>query len=418
MGERLLGALHNNPRDVGSPMSISMPSKTNVQILLSVLCTAMTYFAVGLPLAVLPGWVSHDLGFSAAVAGLAISVQYVATIVSRGMVGPMVDTKGPRRAILIGFACTTGSGVVLMAASRLSAMPVAALATLFGSRIVLGFGESLIGTGAIAWAIGRTGPANTAKIISWNGIATYAAIAAGAPAGVALLHVAGMGAVGAALLVTGVAGLAFAWPQPATLTVAADRLSFATVFARVLPYGMVLGLGAIGFGVITSFIALYYSAHGWTDAWIAISAFGCAFVLSRLLFVDSIARHGGLNVAFSFLAIEAAGLFLIWIAGHPVLAIAGAGVAGFGFAMLFPALGMIVVELAPPQNRGAAIGAYSMFTDVALCVTGPIAGLLASGAGYAAPFLFGAIAGLIGLAIIGLLVRRNLAGRSVSRASS
>lgn len=380
-------------------------TRTNLQILLSVFCTAMTYFAVGLPLAVLPGWVSDDLGYSAAIAGLAISVQYIATIVSRGLVGPMVDTTGPKRAILIGFACSVGSGLVLIVASHLVVAHGAALGTLFLSRVILGFGESLVGTGAIAWGIGRAGPEHTAKIISWNGIATYAAIALGAPVGVMLLHLAGMGAVGAAMLASGFAGLAFVWPQPATRSAAAERLSFATVFVRVLPYGMVLGLGAIGFGVITSFIALYYVAHGWANAWLAISAFGCAFVLSRLLFVNSIARHGGLHVAFSFLAVEASGLILIWLASHPATAIVGAATAGFGFAMLFPALGMIVVDLAPPQNRGAAIGAYSMFTDVALCVTGPIAGILASRTGYPAPFLFGGCASLLGLAIVALLLR-------------
>jgi predicted MFS family arabinose efflux permease len=75
--------------------------------------------------------------------------------------------------------------------------------------------------------------------------------------------------------------------------------------------------------------------------------------------------------------------------------------------MIFPALGMIVVDLVPPQNRGTAIGAYSMFTDVALCVTGPFAGLLAANVSYASPFLFGAVAALLGLALVGLLARRD-----------
>jgi MFS family permease len=376
-------------------------------ILLSVLCTALTYFAVGLPLAVLPGWVRNDLGYSAAIAGLAISVQYVATIVSRGLVGPMVDTSGPKHAILIGFACSIGSGAVMMIAANLQAHPLAALVTLFASRIILGFGESLVGTGSIAWGIGRTGPEHTARVISWNGIATYAAIALGAPAGVALLHLWGITAVGLALLLVGCAGFAFAWPQANITTSATDRLPFSAVFERVLPYGLALGLGAIGFGVITAFIALYYSAHRWQNAWIAISGFGVAFVLARLMFVNSIARHGGLAVALSFLTVEAVGLFIIWLASIPALAVLGAATAGFGFALLFPALGMIVVDLVPPQNRGAAIGAYSMFTDVALCVTGPVAGILAGAAGYAAPFLLGGGASVLAIGIVYMLMRRQ-----------
>jgi len=388
------------------------PRNSKLLILLSVLCTALAYFGVGLPLAVLPGWVHNGLGYSAVIAGLAISLQYVATIVSRGFVGPMVDTSGPRRSILLGFACCCASGALLMVAGLLTRSPALALTMMLLSRILLGFAESWVGTSSIAWAIGRTGPENTARIISWNGIATYGAIAIGAPAGVWLFQLGTMPAVGTVLLVTGACGFAFAWPQPATQTVAADRLPYSAVVARVLPYGMALAAGAIGFGVIAAFIALYYSERDWSSAWIALSGFGVAFVAARLLFVDSVARHGGLKVAILFLSIEAAGLATIWLSAGPLGAIVGAATTGFGFAMLFPALGMIVVDLVPPQNRGAAIGAYSMFTDIALCITGPVAGILAADVSYASPFLFGALAALFGLVLVFTLARRQAVGAS------
>jgi MFS family permease len=130
-----------------------------VQILLTVTCTALAYFAVGLPLAVLPGWVHQGLGYSAVIAGAAISMQYVATIVSRRIVGPMADTSGPKVSILVGFACILASGIAGIAASWLTMAPAAALGVMMLSRILLGFGESMIGTGAITWAIARAGPA-------------------------------------------------------------------------------------------------------------------------------------------------------------------------------------------------------------------------------------------------------------------
>jgi MFS family permease len=61
-------------------------------------CTALAYFAVGLPLAVLPGW-ALKLGFGPVIAGFLISAQYVATVLSRIVVGPMIDHSGPRRAL-------------------------------------------------------------------------------------------------------------------------------------------------------------------------------------------------------------------------------------------------------------------------------------------------------------------------------
>ncbi len=380
-------------------------SRSSLQILLTVTCTALAYFAVGLPLAVLPGWVHGDLGYSAVVAGIAISMQYVATIVSRRIVGPMADTSGPKVSILVGFACCLASGVATMGASFLQGLPTMALSVVLLGRILLGFGESMLGTGAIAWAIGRVGPDQTARVISWNGIATYGGIALGAPAGTWLYGLGKMNAVGAALLATGLAGLLFAWPQAASAVIRAERLPFRAVLMRVMPYGLALAFGAIGFGVISAFIALYYASHGWDGAWVALSTFGICFVLARVLFVKSIARHGGLKISLVFFAIETLGQFLIWGVPYSCAAAAGAGAAGFGFALIFPALGLIVVDLVPAQNRGTAIGAYSMFTDVALCATGPVAGLLASSVSYAAPFLFGAVASLTGALMMVVLLR-------------
>jgi len=313
-------------------------------------CTALAYFAVGLPLAVLPGW-ALKLGFGPVVAGFLISAQYVATVLSRIVVGPMIDRSGPRRAIVLGFVSCLGAGAATIAALWITT-PLAALSMMMAARILLGFSESLVSTSAMAWGIMRLGAHQSARMISWNGIATYAAIAGGAPAGVWIFGLGGVVALGAALLVLGTVGLAFVWPQPETKVPHAERWPMRTVLGTVLPFGSALALATIGFGVITSFVTLYFNAFGWGDAWMALTAFGCAFILSRLLFVRSVARHGGLPVAAAFSALEVAGLAMMALASSAALAIAGAAVTGFGFAMMFPALGVLVIERVPPQSRG------------------------------------------------------------------
>jgi predicted MFS family arabinose efflux permease len=57
------------------------------------------------------------------------------------------------------------------------------------------------------------------------------------------------------------------------------------------------------------------------------------------------------------------------------------------------------MALIPPQNRGVALGLYSVFLDVALGATGPLAGLLAAHLGYVAPFFLGIGAVLLSLAM-------------------
>ncbi len=81
----------------------------------------------------------------------------------------------------------------------------------------------------------------------------------------------------------------------------------------------------------------------------------------------------------------------------PWIALAGAALTGFGFSLVFPALGVEAVGLVPASNRGAALGAYSLFIDVSLGVTGPLMGAVANGFGFGSIFLCAALAAFSGL---------------------
>ena len=60
---------------------------------------------------------------------------------------------------------------------------------------------------------------------------------------------------------------------------------------------------------------------------------------------------------------------------------------------------MEAVNLVPASSRGAAVGAYSLFIDLSLGITGPLAGAIAAGFGFASIFLFAAIAACTGLVL-------------------
>ncbi|WP_043228301.1 MFS transporter, partial [Burkholderia glumae] len=161
---------------------------TTLQIVSVVSFTFVCYLTIGLPIAVLPGFVHEELGLSAVVAGAVISVQYLATLASRPLAGRCADTLGPQRTVLRGLVGCGASGALLLVALLFVRWPAVSLVLLTASRLVLGVGESLVGTGAILWGIGRVGVAHNARVISWNGIATYGALAIGAPLGVAIAH--------------------------------------------------------------------------------------------------------------------------------------------------------------------------------------------------------------------------------------
>jgi hypothetical protein len=58
--------------------------------------TFVVYLSVGLPLAVLPPYVHFRMGFSATLAGLVISIQYIATLASRPWAGRISDRAGAK----------------------------------------------------------------------------------------------------------------------------------------------------------------------------------------------------------------------------------------------------------------------------------------------------------------------------------
>jgi len=388
---------HVSASEGAQPVSRRDNATVTLQIVAVVSFTFIAYLSIGLPLAVLPGYVHNQLGYGSILAGFAISCQYVATLLSRPLAGRMADSAGAKRTVMLGLCACGLSGLLLIAAALTKPLPGLSLALLLASRLVLGCGESCVGTGAIIWGIGRVGLTHTARVISWNGITTYGALALGAPLGVLLENNLGLASIGIVVCVIALAGVGLASLQAPIAVVHGERLPFRHVFTRILPHGLGLALGSTGFGSIATFITLYYASRHWPNPAFSLTVFGLLFVGTRLLFANAIKTHGGFPVAIVSFCVEAAGLLLLWLAPIHTLALVGAALTGCGFALVFPALGVEAVGLVPPASRGAALGGYSLFLDLSLGITGPLAGLIAGDFGYAQVFLFAAVAALAGL---------------------
>ncbi|MEL2686764.1 MFS transporter [Escherichia coli] len=270
--------------------------RLNLRIVSIVMFNFASYLTIGLPLAVLPGYVHDVMGFSAFWAGLVISLQYFATLLSRPHAGRYADLLGPKKIVVFGLCGCFLSGLGYLTAGLTASLPVISLLLLCLGRVILGIGQSFAGTGSTLWGVGVVGSLHIGRVISWNGIVTYGAMAMGAPLGVVFYH----------------------W--------------------------------------------------------------------------------GGLNVAMICFSVEIIGLLLVGVATMPWMAKIGVLLAGAGFSLVFPALGVVAVKAVPQQNQGAALATYTVFMDLSLGVTGPLAGLVMSWAGV--PVIYLAAAGLVTIALL------------------
>ena len=250
------------------------------------------------------------------------------------------------------------------------------------------------------------GVANTAQVISWNGICSYGGIALGAPIATLLYHATTLPAFGGffgvgllSAMLMGI-GLPLAHRQPAVAPLPATKQrSFFNILSRVMPYGLALAAGSIGFGAISALLALYFADQQWNGAAIGLSLSGSVFVLTRFAFTSQIAKRGGMSVALFSLLVEALGLSVLAWGNSPLWANVGAALSGAGFSLLFPALGVGAVEQVGPENRGGAIGAFSVFLDIAIGISGPLLGLIIPLWGYGVLFQITALCCLLGVVL-------------------
>jgi len=154
-----------------------------------------------------------------------------------------------------------------------------------------------------------------------------------------------------------------------------------------------------------AFVSLYALHLGLEGAAPYLSVYAAVVIGLRVLGAKLPDRVGARRLSSIAMLVGAAGLLLIGLWPEPTGLMVGTALFASGVAFMFPALSLLVVSSVPDSERGAALGTFTAFLDVAFGL-GPVAfGLVVGSWGYEASLMLGAEVDVAGAALLVVVAR-------------
>jgi MFS family permease len=351
----------------------------------------LAFVAIGAALPVLPGYVRGPLHSSDLAVGIVVGAFAITSVVCRPLAGRQADIRGRRLVLVCGaLAMAVGSALYLLASS----VPYLVIA-----RLAVGAGEGAVYTAGATWAVDLAPDDRRGLALGMFGLAVWGGLSLGPVAGELLRSGLGYDAVWILTAALPLAGalIAMRLPEPAfagSAGMARKPSPIALVPRAARRPGIALALANVGYAALAGFVVLHLHARGIGGGASVFTAFAVAVFTSRVALSRVPDRAGARATATAASLFEAVGLVIIALAHSLAVALAGAVVVGVGFSMLFPALALMVVGEVEDDRRGSAMGAFTAFFDIGVGLGAPLAGVVASVAGYPAVFILAAVAAL------------------------
>jgi len=332
---------------------------------------------------VLPGLAPHvrnDLGGTDQTVGFVIGIFSVVALASRFISGPLADRRGRKAAFITGLvSCAVAGGAYLL--------PMGVSGAYLG-RILQGFGEACLYTGAAAWVVEIAGIEHSGQSLGFLSSGIWGGVSAGPVIGQWLgsFERAAMFQIVAALLAAATLLMVKEdfHPEPHDH----DRK---LIPRSLIGPGLAIGFVNMHYPVITGFLILHLAKHG-NSGPLAFSAYAGVILLSRF-FLGGLPDRIQPAITFYFgLVAMAAGLSGLALGPGPVAAVGMTALLGFGFSFPWSAVASVVLKRTPAGSRGSAVGVLSAFYDLFVGISSFAAGAIASRFGYPAAFWMAAIA--------------------------
>ncbi|UGS38296.1 MFS transporter [Capillimicrobium parvum] len=242
-------------------------------------------------------------------------------------------------------------------------------------------------TAAAAWVVDLTPADRRGRVIGLFGLSAWGGLSAGPAIGEALHAIAGYDAVWAFAVLAPLAGTAITLRQPRDDVTRERPVGGDPLFVpEAVGPGIALALANAGYATMAGLVGLHLADRATGHGVLAFTAFAISVVATRLA-LGRIPDVAGPRIAAIAAGLaEALGLVIVALASGWPVAVVGAVVMGFGFALMYPALALFVVERVGDDRRGAALGSFTAFFDVGFGLGGPVEGAIAALGGYPAAF--------------------------------
>ena len=368
---------------------------------LSTLSTFAYFVSVGALIPTLPLYVEGPLGGGDVAVGLGIGMFSLSAVLLRPFSGRLSDVRGRRLLIVVGAGLVTVSVAGYVLAT--SFVPLLLL------RLVTGAGEAFFYVGAAA-AINDIAPdERRGEALSFFSLALYAGLALGPVLGEMALgtdrfEAAWLLSAGAALL-----ALLLGWKVPDTRPSGVSGGAGALINRAALVPGTVLAASVWGLAGFSTFVPLYARELGLGSSGLVFVTYSSLVLALRLFGARLPDRLGSRLTARLALSASALGMATMGFVETSAGLYVGVAIFGIGQALAFPALMSIAVRGAPASERGAVVGTFTAFFDLAFGLGAVTLGAVASTFGYTGAFKVAGVVALGGLGLLYLYARRYAA---------
>lgn len=379
---------------------VGRPQLVGPLFALVMLATFSYFISVGALQPTLPRFIEGPLGGSDVAVGVGIASFSLAAVLLRPFVGRISDTYGRRILIISGGLVVGGSSLALVWASTL---PV-----LIALRFMAGVGEAAFYVGCATIINDLAPDERRGEAFSYFSLALFGGLAVGPIIGETMLEHFGYNAAWQIVAWTSVlaslVGLRLPDTRPTVESNAAVKRSRIVHPAGLLP-GTVLASAILGLAGFSTFVPLYALEIGLDGSRLVFALSSVLIFSIRLLGARIPDILGARKTGRIALLTNTSGFLVMALWATPAGLYAGTALFAVGQSLVFPALMSLAIGNAPPTERGAVVGTFTAFFDLAFGVGALTLGWVASHFGYNGVFMGAAISAALGLGALQMATR-------------